>query len=43
MRQKWTGERGGLAVSGHPFLCGLCKREEGIESNLVNILIKIEK
>ena len=23
-------EGGGLAVGGHPFQCGLCKREEGI-------------
>ena len=21
--QKWTGEGGGLAISGHPFQCGL--------------------
>ena len=24
------GKGGGLAVSGHPFQCGLCNREEGI-------------
>ena len=24
------GEKGGLAVSGHLFQCGLCKREEDI-------------
>ena len=30
MLKKWTGEGGGLAVSGHHFQCGLCKRYEGI-------------
>ena len=28
--KRGQGEIGGLAVSGHPFQCGLCKREEGI-------------
>ena len=30
VRTKWTGEGGGLAVSGYPFQCGIWKREEGI-------------
>ena len=39
------GEGGDLAESGHPFQCGLCKREEGIYRSCYHHRpsIKIEK
>ena len=39
------GEGGGLAVSGHHFQCGLCKREKGIYRLFYRHLssLKIEK
>ena len=34
----------GLAVSGHPFQCGHCKREAGISRSFYHLaVLKIEK
>ena len=31
------GKEGGFVVSGHPFQCGLCKREDGTQGSFYHL------